>query len=144
MTALPQPPNDGSQPIAVSYCERDGIDGIAFWVRTRPGTDMTPIFLNSDHALVLERGLREAVGGATDPLVVNAGDWPRLEVGYDAKVSAVAVYLQPRPDGPRAPFLLVDGAAYGLADSTHRIISERDDLRRQIYEREADPDDFAP
>lgn len=139
MTDTIQPPNDGSQPIAISYSEHDGVDGIAFWFRTMPGADMRPIFLGSEGALLLNHGLREAIGGETDPRVVNHGEWPLIQVGYDLAQSAVSVDLQLQPDDRWLAVLVDDGAAYALADTVLKIISDRDQLRGQIDEqREAD------
>lgn len=139
-----QPPNDGSQPIAVSYSHHDGQDAIAFWYRIRPGEDMTPIFLTSDAALTLTAGLREAVGGETDPRVVNDGDWPRLEVGFDPDETSVAVYLQLRAGGPIGLILIEDAAAYALADTVIRIVADRDRDPRRIDEvARQHPEDFA-
>lgn len=126
---LTQPPNDGVIPIVVTYAEHDGRDGIAFWFRTMPGADMRPIFLGSEGALQFNHGLREAVGGETDPRVVNHGDWPLIQVGYDLAQSAVSVDLQLQPDDVWLAILVDDGAAYAMADTVLRIISERDRMR---------------
>jgi hypothetical protein len=128
--------------LTITYDETNR--GIALWVHTRADVPTRPILFDADQAHVLLHELGRAINtGETALRTVNGDQWPRVEVGWDQTVGKVAIWLQPRPDGPRGPILLPAVKACEVIAALHQAIDDRDRMRGDIDAiREADPDDF--
>jgi hypothetical protein len=72
----------------------------------------------------------------------TASAWPKITVTYDEK--GIALWIQSRPHGLRAPIILSVDDACTLVSALRLAIGDRDALRAQLGDIEdADPDDFA-